>query len=237
MSKIIKISISVVLALSICVFSIIGVGAVIGSGLSLSADSKQVTGESTFDVTVSVTGNPGIVALRLSIEYDTTLLTLTNVSDAGLLGDVTLDNSYSSPYQVVWVNATAADNITATGKLLTLTFAAANVTEASKSSVKIGLVSANDCLDKDLNKVVLSVTGGEITIVPKTADIVKGDLDGNGIVDENDAIYVLYYVLHGETDYPLNQSVDFNGSKYVDADDAVYLLYYSLFGGEFYPLS
>ena len=103
--------------------------------------------------------------------------------------------------------------------------------------MKIGLVSANDCLDKDLNKVQLSVTGGEITIVPKTADIVKGDLDGNGIVDENDAIYVLYYVLHGETDYPLNQSVDFNGSKYVDADDAVYLLYYSLFGGEFYPLS
>ena len=80
----------------------------------------------------------------------------------------------------------------------------------------------------------MAVSGGDITVSP--AEILKGDVDGNGIVDEADAIRVLYYYVDGGTYYPVNQSVDFDGNGVENSDDAVYLLYYSLFGGEYYPL-
>ena len=232
--KVLKSVIYAILVLSICICSFTCVSAATGKELALSVETKQVTAGSSFDVTVSITENPGIAALRLSIAYDTDVLTLTDVKDAGLLGDVTLDNVNSSPYKVVWINGDTAENITSTGKILTLTFKAKNITEETSASVNVSLASANDCLDKDLNKVTLAVSGGDITVSP--AEILKGDVDGNGIVDEADAIRVLYYYVDGGTYYPVNQSVDFDGNGVENSDDAVYLLYYSLFGGEYYPL-
>ena len=65
---------------------------------------------------------------------------------------------------------------------------------------------------------------------------VVGDLDINGVVDTDDAIYLLYHTLFGE-DYPVNQYVDFDCNGVVDTDDAIYLLYHTLFGDEDYPLN
>ncbi len=65
---------------------------------------------------------------------------------------------------------------------------------------------------------------------------ILGDTNGNEIVDEEDAIYLLYATL-GIDGYPLNQTGDFNGDGEVTDADAIYLLYYTLFGAEEYPLS
>ena len=61
-----------------------------------------------------------------------------------------------------------------------------------------------------------------------------GDVDGDGDVDSDDAIYLLYATFN-ETEYPLNQSGDFDGDGDVDSDDAIYLLYFT-FNPEEYPL-
>lgn len=66
--------------------------------------------------------------------------------------------------------------------------------------------------------------------------VVKGDVDGSEGVDKNDAIYLLYSVLFGDTSYPINQAADFDGSGTVDKNDAIYLLYHALFGATNYPL-
>ncbi len=66
--------------------------------------------------------------------------------------------------------------------------------------------------------------------------VVKGDVDGSEGVDKNDAIYLLYSVLFGDTNYPINQAADFDGSGTVDKNDAIYLLYHALFGATSYPL-
>ena len=66
--------------------------------------------------------------------------------------------------------------------------------------------------------------------------VLKGDTNGNGTVDSDDAIYLLYNSLLGEARYPLNQPCDFNADGSVNSDDAIYLLYNTLLGGERYPL-
>ena len=66
---------------------------------------------------------------------------------------------------------------------------------------------------------------------------IAGDVDGNNVVDTDDAIYLLYYTLFGEESYPINQPCDYDGNGVVDTDDAIYLLYHTLFGEDMYPLN
>lgn len=61
-----------------------------------------------------------------------------------------------------------------------------------------------------------------------------GDLDGNGRIDSDDAIYLLNHTMMPDH-YPIDQDCDFNGDGHVDGDDAIYLLYHTLLPDR-YPL-
>lgn len=54
-----------------------------------------------------------------------------------------------------------------------------------------------------------------------------GDVNGDLIVDEDDAIYLLRHTLLPDR-YTVNQSCDFNKDGKEDEDDAIYLLKYTL---------
>ncbi len=61
-----------------------------------------------------------------------------------------------------------------------------------------------------------------------------GDLDRNGQVDENDGIYLLWYVFFPE-EYPIYGWADFDGNNVVNENDGIYLLWHVFFPAE-YPL-
>ena len=63
---------------------------------------------------------------------------------------------------------------------------------------------------------------------------IPGDLDSDGDIDSDDAIYLLYSTFK-EAEYPRNQACDFDGDGDVDSDDAIYLLYHT-FKPQEYPL-
>ncbi len=65
-------------------------------------------------------------------------------------------------------------------------------------------------------------------------DIIRGDVDGDGMITSGDAIQVLYYTLIPAM-YTINQPVDFNGDGMITSDDAIYLLYFALLP-DMYPL-
>ena len=53
--------------------------------------------------------------------------------------------------------------------------------------------------------------------------IQQGDLNKDGVVDEDDAIYLLRHALMGDA-YPVDQDADLDKNGIVDEDDAIYLL-------------
>ena len=62
----------------------------------------------------------------------------------------------------------------------------------------------------------------------------KGDLDSDGVVTRDDAIYLLYHSMFPSA-YPLSVGCDYNNDGVITRDDAVYLLYHSMFPSA-YPL-
>jgi hypothetical protein len=88
-------------------------------------------------------------------------------------------------------------------------------------------------IDNRMEFVVLEDSGIEVRFKP-IPDSVTGDMDGNGLVDSDDAIYLLYSTFLPDR-YPLNQDADFNDDGLVDSDDAIYLLYHT-FLPDRYPL-
>lgn len=63
------------------------------------------------------------------------------------------------------------------------------------------------------------------------------DLNLDGVLDSEDAVYLLLHTMFGEAFYPLSGTpADVDGSGLVDQNDAVYLLLHTMFGDAFYPL-
>lgn len=79
---------------------------------------------------------------------------------------------------------------------------------------------------------------GEEDAVCDTCGFTKyllGDMDNNGKVDLDDAIYLLYYI-NFPTSYPVDQPIDLDGNGTEDLSDAIYLLYHVNFPAN-YPLT
>ena len=89
---------------------------------------------------------------------------------------------------------------------------------------QIGWEAYYTCADCDYTTYV------EIPMVPYK----PGDLNGDELITDADAIYLLYATFDAEK-YPLNQDADYNGDGDVTDADAVYLLY-AIFDSENYPL-
>lgn len=66
-------------------------------------------------------------------------------------------------------------------------------------------------------------------------DYIVGDIDGDGVISDADAIYLLYHTIFPE-DYLVNQPADFDKDGAISDADAIYLLYHTIFP-EDYPLT
>lgn len=141
------------------------------------SDANVRKGES-FDVNINVLSNPGIISMKLEVEYDTSCLTLIGVDDKGVLGDHSFSTVYSSPFLMLWSNGAATENITATGSIATLHFKANDgYTGEKQTAVKVTASGTNDIFDIDMSRggITLRMTGGNISIRDNVSHSIRAE--------------------------------------------------------------
>ena len=89
-----------------------------------------------------------------------------------------------------------------------------------------------NCVFVGWDKAITDCTGDAVYTAVFEKVFTPGDLDGNGIVDEDDVIYLLQHLLMPE-DFVVEQPVDYDKSGSIDEDDVIYLLQHLLMPEDF----
>lgn len=172
---------------------------------------KAYPGE-TVQVTVSVDGNPGIVAAMLHLSYDPQVLTLTAVDNGSVFGSEVFQpggDLSAVPFSTLWIDALAAENNTANGTLVTFTFAVSPNAVAGTIPITI-TYDTDSTFDKDLQNTAFDVENGTVEISKRA----PGDANGDGAVNLKDAVVIRRYLAGGwgVHVFVANADVDADGS-------------------------
>lgn len=183
--------------------------------IALTVSGGTAKAGETVQVTVDLSGNTGLVAARLHLDYDPSVLTLTQVQDGGLLGNASFvpgNDLTAVPYTVLWEDALTHENYTGDGTLVTFTFRIAADAEAGITPVTL-TVDEDSTYDVDLQNAACAVTNGAVTVTTRIA----GDVNGNGSVDLKDVVVLRRFLAGG-----WNVTIDADNAD-VDGDGLVTL--------------
>lgn len=152
------------------------------------ADIEAYAGD-IISIPITIYNNPGIIALKISIDYDLNYLELIEATDSGLLGNensVFANDVRSKPYAMLWEDGLASQNHTDNGVLAILKFKVLeNVSGSSKVTIKY---EADSTLDFDLNEVDFRMHDGTVSILEKPRLLAK---EGSSTVIKGSYIYGL----------------------------------------------
>ena len=127
----------------------------------LTAGTVFTDGSEQVKVPVSISHNPGITALRFSVEYDAEQLRLTEIEDTGLLGEAVFSagkDFSTQPYFLCWDDIGTADH-TENGILAWLTFDILKPEADQNAPIRLTLDPAST-ISSDLKKVSLDTRDG-----------------------------------------------------------------------------
>ncbi len=176
--------IALVMLMSCCLSTVtFNVSAAANDPTIVVSDTTALPGE-TAQVSISLENNPGIVSMTLHMTYDTDILTLKEVKDAGVLGATAHKPELKSPYTLVWVNDLATTNFTVTGTIVTLSFeVSATARSGAVSPVEITYnYNRNEIYNKDATKVKFEIDNGSVTV----DQFVCNHVDADGMWETND---------------------------------------------------
>ena len=168
----------------------------------------------TAELTISLENNPGIIGMTLNVEYNSSALTLVEVTDAKVFGG-TVHNPDKTrcPYILCWVNDTATTDYTINGTIVTLTFQIKEGTAAGTYPVMVSYDN-DEIINFDLQTVDFQVVGGGVTVTAGAAENKDSGtmgsnvawsynrtaetLDITGDIPEGQAVFVASYDENGK---------------------------------------
>ena len=182
----------------------------------------------TVEVYLTLEKAPALKILAISqIVYDTEHLTFVS-------GQWLRDDSFTDTFSKKNMNGLQLfeENTDVNGEIFKMTFTINADAPAGEYAVSCVVTAKQTDENGDDQDVLIAMESGKVIV----KDYLLGDADGNEKVNTDDAIYLLYNIMFGDGDYPVNQKCDFDGNGKVNTDDAIYLLYHIMFGETDYPL-
>ena len=154
----------------------------------LTVGSGTASPGQTVSIPITLDENPGITSMALDVQYDRTAMSLISVTDSGALrGAMHSGNLSLYPYELNW--DTYAGDMTATGTIVTLTFAVEETAPAD--SYPITVTCWNGAIyNEELNEVPFDIENGVVTVTPP----LSGDMNGDGRVTNLDRTSLARYL-------------------------------------------
>lgn len=138
--------------------------AVFASSPTIGISSAEAQPGDSVDLTVSITGNPGITSIDFSVQYDAKQFELTAKKNGKLLGGTmnsqTLDKV---PYYCGWINSLQKENCKDDGVLITLTFKVKDGAVNGKQEISFTQSSVTG-YDADIKAVSFTPENGYIEV-------------------------------------------------------------------------
>ena len=168
------------------IFSLLTVAARAAGTPTLRAESVSAMPGGEARVAIVMENNPGIICLSVSVGYDSSRLTLKNVSDGGILGSANAAPDKSKqPYQLSWENDLATKNYTQSGVLATLTFAVAADAPTGETPITLTFVR-HSALTAELEERTFETVKG-VVVISYDADVEIPTIDVTDPTDGPDA--------------------------------------------------
>lgn len=206
MKRMISFALALIMAISLCPASVFAVeesnSAIIG------IETTSATPDSTVDVAVSISNNPGIASLGFTLSFDEAL-TLVGATNGEAFSEMTMTppaqlkktGSVSGSCRFAWLGN---DNVTENGVILNLKFKVAADAELNKDCLISLSCEPGDVLDEGRNSVTVATKSGTVTII----DYTPGDVDGSGSINMLDVLTVCQYYVDGCKYDPNGYAVD-----------------------------
>ena len=211
---------------------------------TLSTNKAEYARGEKVTLTAALTENDGFGALVLGFSEFPEQLTRTSVEEGVTVGvekNGTVASGFLAGTNLVF-DAEGASTTTSTGTLFTGTYSIPKDLPAGTYTITMKILfaardtgSGNEFNEAEATNVDFATVS--FTVTDQVVTYTPGDLNEDSVVDINDVVYLLYYTVFGETNYPLNQNCDFTHDSAVDINDVVYILYYTVFGETNYPLA
>lgn len=148
--------ISIVLSIVLMVTSLSAITVATASSKPIFAlESKEVDAGETVELNLTLSNNPGIAGLAISLKYDENVFTLTETRDGKMFSGFTAGKNF------IWDES---ENVTENGTLATFVF---NVSENAKSADYNIDIIVRSCVNIDLEDVDCNVSSGNIKVNAK----------------------------------------------------------------------
>ena len=182
----------------------------------LSLTSASVTAGDTVDIALTISGNPGITAISVQVDYPDSL-ELLDIRSGGLFDNVSFGSRSHSPMIISWYDASSGDR-TDNGTLAVMKFRVK--TGAESTAVKLSYDEEN-IFNSSFDNVSAAVKDGVLTV---KAPFLSGDVDQSGRVDIGDATMIQRYLAqYAEFDKRQLALADVDRSGMVDILDVTFL--------------
>lgn len=159
---------------------------------------------SKISVPISLKNNPGIASMSLKVHFDSTVMKLVEVKDAGVLGSQVHSPGYTEPYSLTWANDTATTDFTTNGTIVTLTFEIFEDATVGQYPISISYdYDGYDIYNVNVERVKFETTVGYVDV----SDVLIGDVNGDGLVNNLDRL-TLTRCLANWPDYPRDSIIE-----------------------------